>query len=346
MSEAPLVTLSIVAPCFNEADSLPEFYRRVREVCCSAPCKSYEIVLVDDGSRDATWTIMSGMARSDPNVVAIKLSRNHGHQLALTAGLQYCRGERVLIIDADLQDPPELLPAMLKLMDESCAEVIYGKRRLRAGETRLKIFTAAKFYRLLQRLTDVPIPEDSGDFRLISRRAVDVLNDMPEHYRFIRGMVSWIGMKQLPFVYDRSARFAGETKYPISKMIRFAIDAITGFSIVPLRVASFLGASVGLIGLLLLTYTLGSWAFGRVVEGWTSLSSIFLIVSSAQLLVLGCIGEYLGRLYVESKHRPLFVVEDTIYADERRQFQDHPQTTHLIDGSPLVPARREGEKRQ
>ena len=326
MSEAPLVTLSIVAPCFNEADSLPEFYRRVREVCCSTPCKSYEIVLVDDGSRDATWTIMSGMARSDPNVVAIKLSRNHGHQLALTAGLQYCRGERVLIIDADLQDPPELLPAMLKLMDESRAEVVYGKRRLRAGETRLKIFTAAKFYRLLQRLTDVPIPEDSGDFRLMSRRAVDVLNDMPEHYRFIRGMVSWIGMKQLPFVYDRSERFAGETKYPISKMIRFAIDAITGFSIVPLRVASFLGVSVGLIGLLLLTYTLGSWAFGRVVEGWTSLSSIFLIVSSAQLLVLGCIGEYLGRLYVESKHRPLFVVEDTVYADERRQFQDNAQT--------------------
>ena len=326
MSEAPLVTLSIVAPCFNEADSLPEFYRRVREVCCSTPCKGYEIVLVDDGSRDATWTIMSSMARSDPNVVAIKLSRNHGHQLALTAGLQYCRGERVLIIDADLQDPPELLPAMLKLMDESRAEVVYGKRRLRAGETRLKIFTAVKFYRLLQRLTDVPIPEDSGDFRLMSRRAVDVLNDMPEHYRFIRGMVSWIGMKQLPFVYDRSARFAGETKYPISKMIRFAIDAITGFSIVPLRVASFLGVSVGLIGLLLLTYTLGSWAFGRVVEGWTSLSSIFLIVSSAQLLVLGCIGEYLGRLYVESKHRPLFVVEDTIYTDERRQFRDRAQT--------------------
>jgi glycosyltransferase involved in cell wall biosynthesis len=326
MSEAQLTTLSVVAPCFNEADSLPEFYRRVREACCSTPSKSYEIVLVDDGSRDATWAIMSGMARLDPNVVAIKLSRNHGHQLALTAGLHYCRGERVLIIDADLQDPPELLPAMLKLMDESRAEVVYGKRRSRAGETRLKIFTAARFYLLLQRLTDVPIPEDSGDFRLMSRRAVDVLNDMPEHYRFIRGMVSWIGMKQLPFVYDRSARFAGQTKYPISKMIRFAIDAITGFSIVPLRVASFLGVSVGLVGLLLLTYTLGSWAFGRVVEGWTSLSSIFLIVSSAQLLVLGCIGEYLGRLYVESKHRPLFVVEDTISTGNRRESQDHAQT--------------------
>jgi dolichol-phosphate mannosyltransferase len=278
--------LSIVAPCFDEADALPEFYRRVREVCDSISCKNYEIVLVDDGSRDTTWSIMTEMARLDPNVVAIKLSRNHGHQLALTAGLHSCSGERVLIIDADLQDPPELLPSIMKLMEETNAEVVYGKRRLRAGEARFKIFTAAKIYRLLQRLTDVQIPEDSGDFRLMSRRAVDVLNDMPEHYRFIRGMVSWIGMKQLPFVYDRSARFAGETKYPISKMIRFAIDAITGFSIVPLRVASFLGVSVGLVGLLLLTYTLGSWAFGRVVEGWTSLSSIFLIVSSAQLLVL------------------------------------------------------------
>ena len=306
------MTLSIVAPCFNEADTLPEFYRRVRDVCCSIPSNSYEIVLVDDGSRDTTWLIMCGIARLDPHVVAVKLSRNHGHQLALTAGLYYCSGEQVLIIDADLQDPPELLPAMMKLMDESGAAVVYGKRRLRAGETRFKTFTAAKFYRVLQRLTDVQIPEDSGDFRLMSRRALDILNHMPEHYRFIRGMVSWIGMKQLPFVYDRSARFAGETKYPISKMIRFAIDAITGFSIVPLRVASFLGVSVGLIGLLLLTYTLGSWAFGRVVEGWTSLSSIFLIVSSAQLLVLGCIGEYLGQLYMESKRQPLFVVEDAI----------------------------------
>jgi polyisoprenyl-phosphate glycosyltransferase len=168
---------------------------------------------------------------------------------------------------------------------------------------------------LLQRLTDVPIPEATGDFRLMSRRAVVVFNDMPEHYRFIRGMVSWIGMRQLPFLYDRDARFAGETKYPISKMVRLAIDAITGFSIVPLRFASFMGVSVGLVSLVLLTYTLGSWVFGRVVEGWTSLSTIVLIVSSVQLLVLGCIGEYLGRLYMEAKHRPLFVVDEVLCTD-------------------------------
>jgi polyisoprenyl-phosphate glycosyltransferase len=309
------VALSIVAPCYNEADVLQEFYRRVSEVCHSISCDSYEIVLVDDGSRDITWQIMCNIARLDSRVVAIRLSRNHGHQLALSAGLQHCSGQRVLIIDADLQDPPELLPAMTKLMDETGAEVVYGQRRRRDGETRFKTLTAAIFYRLLQRLTDVQIPADTGDFRLISRRAVEILNNMPEHYRFIRGMVSWIGLKQLPISYDRGARVAGQTKYPVSKMIRFAVDAVTGFSIVPLRVASILGVSVGLIGLLLLCYTLGSWALGRVVEGWTSLSSIFLIVSSAQLLVLGCIGEYLGRLYMESKNRPLFVVDEVVCAE-------------------------------
>jgi dolichol-phosphate mannosyltransferase len=258
---------------------------------------------------------MCDVARLDQSVVAIKLSRNYGHQLALTAGLHHCTGERVLIIDADLQDPPELLSSMMRLMDECNAEVVYGQRRKRDGETRLKTLTAALFYRLLQRLADFHIPEATGDFRLMSRRAVVVFNSMPEHYRFIRGMVSWIGMRQVPYLYDRDARFAGETKYSISKMIRFAIDAITAFSIVPLRFASFIGVSVGLVSFVLLTYTLGSWAFGRVVEGWTSLSTLFLFVSSVQLLVLGCIGEYLGRLYIEAKHRPLFVVDEVVCMD-------------------------------
>jgi len=315
MSDESRLALSVVAPCFNEAAVLSEFHRRIREICCRVAGDSYELLLVDDGSRDATWPIMCDITRMDPNVVAIRLSRNHGHQLALTAGLHYCTGERVLIIDADLQDPPELLPAMMKTISNSGAEVVYGVRRTREGETVLKTLTARMFYRLLKRLTDVQIPADAGDFRLMTRRAVIVLNDMPEHYRFIRGMVSWIGMKQIPFFYDRDARFAGETKYPFSKMIRFAIDAITGFSIMPLRVASFLGVGVGLISLLLLTYTLGSWIFGRVVEGWTSLSTIILLVSSAQLIVLGCIGEYLGRLYMQAKNRPLFIIDKVVRAD-------------------------------
>jgi dolichol-phosphate mannosyltransferase len=307
--------LSIVAPCFNEEAVLREFHRRVHDICWSVVGDSYEILLVDDGSRDATWPIICDIARLDQNVVAIRLSRNHGHQLALTAGLHHCAGKRVLIIDADLQDPPELLPKMLKAMDESGAEVVYGQRRRRKGESVFKRLTARIFYHLLQHLTDVQIPVEAGDFRLMSRRAVIVLNDMPEHYRFIRGMVSWIGMKQLPFVYDRDARFAGKTKYPIARMIRLAIDAITSFSIAPLRFASFMGIMLGLISLALLIYTLGGWAFGRVVEGWTSLSTIILIVSSAQLLVLGCIGEYLGRLYIQAKHRPLFIIDSVVRTD-------------------------------
>jgi glycosyltransferase involved in cell wall biosynthesis len=282
---------------------------------------------------------MGDIARGDPRVVAIKLSRNFGHQLALTAGLHCCSGRQVLIIDADLQDPPELLPEMTSLMDETKADVVYGQRRLRVGETHFKTISAAHFYRLLHRLTDVPIPQDTGDFRLMSRRAVEVLNKMPEHYRFIRGMVTWIGLKQIPFVYDRSARYAGETKYPLSKMVRFAIDAITGFSIVPLRAASFLGVSIGVIGLLLLTYTLGSWLFGQVVEGWTSLTSIFLIISSAQLLVLGCFGEYLGRLYMESKRRPLFIIDETICTgDKMSVFDAYEQRTYSFPAPVIEPS--------
>jgi dolichol-phosphate mannosyltransferase len=327
--------LSIVAPCFNEAAALWEFHRRISEVCCSIVGDSYEVLLVDDGSHDATWPIMRDIARLDPKVVAIKLSRNHGHQLALTAGLHHCIGERVLIIDADLQDPPELLPAMMKVMEDSNAEVVYGVRRTREGETRFKTFTARAFYRLLQRMTEVQIPLDAGDFRLMTRRAVLVLNDMPEHYRFLRGMVSWIGMKQSPFLYARNARFAGETKYPISKMIRFAIDAITGFSILPLRFASLVGICMGFISFALLLYTLGSWALGRVVEGWTSLSTIILVVSSVQLIVLGCIGEYLGRLYMETKNRPLFVIDEMVRAHSSSRPENATNDIHA-DGRPHV----------
>lgn len=238
----------------------------------------------------------------------MKLSRNHGHQLALTAGLTQCRGDRILVIDADLQDPPELLADMLALADRG-ADVVYGQRRTRKGETRFKTATAAMFYRLLRRLVDIDIPLDAGDFRLMSRRALDVLNNMPEHHRFIRGMVSWIGMRQVPILYDRDARYAGETKYPLRKIIRFAIDAITGFSVAPLRLASFLGVIAAGLSLLLMIYTLGSWLLGSTIAGWTSLTSIVLLIGSVQLIVLGIIGEYLGRLYVEAKRRPLFVIE-------------------------------------
>ena len=281
----------------------------------SAACgglASWELILVNDGSTDATWDGMTGLARRDPHVVCVNLARNYGHQIALTAGLRHCQGEYILILDADLQDPPELLDDMLRLMREQDADVVYGQRRARTGETWFKTQTASLFYRLMRRLVDIEIPLDTGDFRLMNRRTAAVLNDMPEQHRFIRGMVSWIGLKQLPILYDRDARHAGETNYPLHKMIRLALDAITGFSVIPLRLASMTGTAIGGIGLLLLIYTIGGWMTGRVVEGWTSLMIVMLILGGAQLLLLGIFGEYLGRLYLESKRRPLFVVDRVV----------------------------------
>ena len=304
--------LSVVAPCFNEEAGLREFYRRLTGACTSAVKDDYEIVLINDGSIDGTWPIMHDLALHDSKVVAINLSRNYGHQLALTAGLRHCCGRRILIIDSDLQDPPELLSEMLGVMDDVNADVVYGQRRQRAGETLSKKLTAAMFYRILRCLIDIDIPMDAGDFRLMSRRALDALNAMPEHHRFIRGMVSWVGFRQVPFLYDRDARFVGVTGYPLSKMIRFALDAITSFSIVPLRLASALGVLFGIGGLLMLSYTLGSWLFGSTVTGWTSLTTIILVIGSVQLFVCGVLGEYLGRLYIEAKHRPLYVTESIV----------------------------------
>jgi len=299
--------LSVVAPCFNEAGNLTEFHRRVSAVC--AGLGSWELVLVNDGSKDMTLDLIQDLVHRDPHVRGINLARNYGHQIALTAGLRHCDGEYILILDADLQDPPELLDEMLRLMHEQNADVVYGQRRQRAGETWFKTKTAALFYRLMQRLVDIEIPVDTGDFRLMNQRTAAVLNAMPEQHRFIRGMVAWIGLRQIPLLYDRDARYAGETHYPLRKMIRLAFDAITGFSVMPLRLASLTGIAISGVGLLLLGYTFFGWLSGRAVEGWTSLMTLMLILGGAQLLLLGIFGEYLGRLYIEAKRRPLFVVD-------------------------------------
>lgn len=261
---------------------------------------------------------MQYLAATDPRLVAINLSRNHGHQLALTAGLDLCSGEQILIIDADLQDPPELLSDMRETMAREGADVVYAVRRKRAGETMFKKATAAAFYRLLDRLTDTPIPLDTGDFRLMSRRALDALLSLPEQARFIRGMVAWIGFRQVPFAYDRAERHAGETNYPISKMIRLALDAVTGFSTAPLRFASH--ASVALAGasVLLLLYIAWGYFEGDPVQGWTSTMLVVTVLSAVQMFVLGMIGEYLGRLYIESKRRPLYLVADIAGTVQRR----------------------------
>ena len=300
--------LTIVVPAYNEQDTLAELYRRLKAASKAASGDSYEIVIVDDGSTDQTWSELEMLSAKDPHIVAVKLSRNHGHQLALTAGLSFCRGERILIIDADLQDPPELLNSMMQKMDEG-ADVVYGVRTGREGESSFKLLTARLFYRVLEFLAETHIPRDTGDFRLMSRRALDVLNSMPEQHRFIRGMVSWIGMKQEPVCYRRDARFAGSTKYPLRKMIRFALDAITSFSTRPLRLASYFSIIFGLLALVGVGYVGMSWVSGNTVRGWVSLSVMFLLFASAQLLVLGIMGEYLGRVFVEAKRRPLFVIE-------------------------------------
>ena len=307
-----MTALSIVVPCFNEQECLPALHRRLTAAARAAVGEDYELVLVNDGSKDTTWAMMRDLAAGDPHLVAVDLSRNHGHQLALTAGLDLARGDVVLIIDADLQDPPELLGAMIAAMAREQADVVYGVRSSRAGETRFKRATAHAFYRMLANSTEFDIPLDAGDFRLMSRRALDALLAMPEQARFIRGMVAWIGFKQIPFPYKRDQRFAGVTKYPLSKMIRFALDALTGFSSAPLKLASHAGLALAFGSVLIILYILAAWAGGKTIQGWTSLMLVVVSLGAVQMFVLALMGEYIGRLYSQSKHRPLYIVQDVI----------------------------------
>lgn len=309
LSQGFAPALSVVVPCYNEAEGLAELHRRVVAALAPHFADDFEIVLVNDGSRDTTWAGMCALSDADPRVLCINLARNHGHQLALTAGLAHAAGELIFILDADLQDPPELIGPMLDLI-RAGNDVVYGQRRKREGETAFKRATAAAFYRVLDRLVDVEIPRDTGDFRLMTRRVLNVLQAMPERYRFVRGMVSWVGFRQAALPYDREARFAGETKYPLHKMISFAVDAITSFSVAPLRLASWIGVCAGLGAMVLLAYVLGAWVMGYAISGWTSTLAVILVLGSTQLLILGIMGEYLGRMYMEAKRRPLYIIDE------------------------------------
>lgn len=300
--------LSVVIPCYNEEAVLPELIRRLLPVCEANFPGDYEVVLINDGSRDATWPMITAYAKQYAPVVGLNLSRNYGHQVALTAGLELCRGELIFILDADLQDPPELLPAMIEKVTEG-HDVVYGQRVSRAGETWFKKATAHGFYRTLSRLADVEIPRNTGDFRLITRRVLDALNAMPERYRFIRGLIGSLGFSQVALPYQREARFAGETHYPLRKMIAFAIDAITGFSTIPLRMASWFGLIFGVAGVAALGWVGISYFTHGTVQGWASLAALILIIGSTQSMMLGIFGEYLGRMYMETKRRPLYVIE-------------------------------------
>jgi len=312
--------ISLVIPAYNEQEVLQHLYERLTKLAGETPNYNFEFLFVNDGSRDKTLEIIKGYAEKDPKVAYVNLSRNFGKETAMIAGLDHVTGDATVIIDADLQDPPELLGDMMRLMDQGY-DVVWGQRIKRHGETAFKKASAALFYRLLRHLTAVPIPPDSGDFRLMSRRVVDVLVAMPERHRFVRGMVSWAGFRQGFVTYERQPRYAGITKYPWAKMGRLALDAITSFSTKPLRLATYLGALCVVLGFVLFLYVLISWISGNVITGWASVMTAILILGSMQLILLGVLGEYLGRLFTESKQRPLYIVQQ-ILRRPKSEFSD------------------------
>lgn len=308
------ITYSIIAPIFNEIENLPELYRRVREVMDSSR-KPWELLLVDDGSTDGSTEKIRELAQADKHVRPVIFARNFGHQVAITAGWDYARGEAVVIIDADLQDPPEVILDLAAKWQEGY-EVVYAVRAEREGETWFKKFTAAMFYRLIHWITDVKIPVDTGDFRLMDRKVVDVLKKMKERHRFPRGMSAWVGFKQIGVEYKRAARTAGVTKYPFSKMLKLALNAITGFSYFPLQVATFFGfISAGMSILAIPVVAALRLAGSHFFEGQATTLISVLFLGGVQLISLGVLGEYIGRLYDEAKGRPLYIVREAPEAD-------------------------------
>ena len=314
---------SIIAPCFNEEGVLPELYRRMTKVMAQTG-ESWELILVNDGSRDKTAQLMRELRAADPRVKAIDFTRNFGHQIAVTAGLDYAQGDAVIIIDADLQDPPELILEMIKCWKEG-HEVVYAVRTARKGESWFKEFTAKLFYRIIFRITDVKIPLDTGDFRLMDRKVVEAMKQMKERHRFIRGMTSWVGFKQTGVEYVREERYAGETHYPFSKMLKFALDAITGYSYAPLQLATLLGFVIaGLSGVAVLIVIYARLFMGHTeFQGQATTLVAVLFLGGVQLITLGIIGEYLGRIYDEVKHRPLYLVRDALGFDGAKQDKEY-----------------------
>ena len=305
----PQPALSVVVPCYNEAGALAELYAWMTKAATAAVGDSYEFVLVDDGSRDGTWGAIASLAATDPHIVGVRLSRNYGQQLALSAGLRECRGALVFIIDADMQDPPELLPEMMKVIEQG-ADVVYGQRVSRGEEPWLRKAGATVFYKLIEYLSDRSIPPNVSDFRLMRRRVLDVLNEMPEQHRFVRGMISWIGFDQRPLPFHRGARASGKTRYSITRLTSLAVDAITSFSIRPLRLAILMALLSLPLSIVMVVYIVASWFLGYSVHGWASVMTAVVVLGTAQLTILGIIGEYLGRLYMSAKHRPLYVVSE------------------------------------
>lgn len=319
------ITCSVVVPVYNEEDVIKETYRRLKEIMASMN-EPYEILFVNDGSRDKTADMLEEICAMDQRAKFIEFSRNFGHQPAITAGMDFACGDAVVVIDADLQDPPELIPRMIEKWREGY-DVVYGRRLKRKGETIFKRTTSKLFYRFLKCMTDFDIPVDTGDFRLIDRRVCDALKQVGERNRYIRGLISWLGFKQIGIEYTREKRFAGKTKYPLKKMVKFAFDAITSFSYKPLKLSSYMGMLLSFFSFVYLIVVICQKLFtARTVPGWASTLAASLFFNGIVLVLLGVIGEYIGRIYDEVKGRPLYVIRRTknigqpsVAAEENKQ---------------------------
>jgi polyisoprenyl-phosphate glycosyltransferase len=303
-----LKRLSLVVPVYNEEEGIRAFHERACAVMKTLPELDYEIIYVDDGCKDRTYPILEGFAAADGKVRVVKLSRNFGHQIAITAGLDHATGDAIVFIDADLQDPPEVILEMVARWREGF-DVVYGQRRRRQGESAFKLATASVFYRMLRSLASIDIPPDVGDFRLVSARVAQELRALREKDRYIRGLVSWVGFRQTAVVYDRDERVAGVTKYPLRKMIKFALDGLTSFSTAPLRVATWMGYAASFLAFLYLFVVFVQVALGMTVDGWASIMVVALFMGGVQLICLGILGEYIGRVFNEVKPRPIYIVE-------------------------------------
>lgn len=305
--------ISVVVPMYNEEEVANECYKRLKDVIYGIPEYDYEFIFVNDGSKDKTLDIIKTIANSDKKVKVISFSRNFGHQSAVSAGLKEITGDVVLIIDADLQDPPEVVPDMIKLWEEG-NEVIYGMRKSRAGESFFKVATASMFYKTLNALSDVEIPKNTGDFRLVDRKVIDVINKMPEHNKFFRGLFGWVGFKQKAYLYERQKRFAGKTKYPLKKMLKLASDGIISFSTKPLKLVGYIGILSIFISFLVLIYSIISYIFkfGNFTSGWASIMVAITFFAGVQLLSMWIMSEYISRIYDENKNRPEYIIDEKI----------------------------------
>ncbi len=301
---------------YQEEDVVTECYKRITNILKNLKSYEYELIFINDGSKDNTLQLLENIAKEDKKTKIISFTRNFGHQAAVVAGLKKVTGECGIIIDADMQDPPELIPKMIELWEKGY-EIIYGKRKKRKGETWFKIFTAKAFYKAINVLSDVKIPMDTGDFRLVDRKTIDAINSMPEHNKFLRGLWSWTGYKQIPIEYERDKRFAGKTKYPLRKMLRLASDGIISFSIKPLKMVGALGICSIILSFIILIYAIFSYIFklNNLVTGWASIMVAITFFAGVQLLSLWIISEYIGRIYDESKARPEYIIDKTINID-------------------------------